>query len=261
MDSLACQTTDAPQGLADQESPAAWGPVATLLWSLLIAIMFLAAQVFTLFIYVVFTMGDPAERTEAAARNLRFDGMLLSFCTFATLLVCVPLIMGIAKLKRGSKLRDYLELKWPPLKQVLRWTLITLGFCLLADGISLLLSQPLVPEFMLKAYRSASPRWLLWLALVIAAPIFEEICFRGFIFKGFAASRLRWQGATVVTAALWAVIHLQYDWYLISVVFGLGLVLGTARAMTNSTLLTIWLHSLINALATAQVAVMLLQQK
>jgi membrane protease YdiL (CAAX protease family) len=228
----------------------------------LIAIVFVAAQGLSLITYLLLIKRAPDRAAaDAVVRSLGSDGTFLSLCTFTTLLVCVPLIMGIAKLKRGSKLRDYLELKWPPLKQVLRWTLITLGFCLLADGISLLLSQPLVPEFMLKAYRSASPRWLLWLALVIAAPIFEEICFRGFIFRGFAASRLRWQGATIITAALWAVIHLQYDWYLISVVFGLGLVLGTARAMTNSTLLTIWLHGLINALATAQVAFMLLQQK
>lgn len=260
---LASPTALEPEAPPAPTSSPVWGPVATIFWSLLIAIVFVAAQVFTLVGYLQLMKEKPVDAAEAQAlvTELRFDGVLLSLCTFATLLICVPLIIGIAKLKRDSNLKGYLELRWPPVKQVLRWTLIILGFCLLADGISLLLSQPLVPEFMLKAYRSASPRWLLWLALVIAAPIFEEICFRGFIFKGLAASRLGWQGATVITAALWAVIHLQYDWYLISVVFGLGLLLGAARAMTNSILLTMWLHSLINALATAQVAFMLLQQK
>lgn len=112
---------------------------------------------------------------------------------------------------------------------------------------------------MLKAYGSASPRWLIWVAVLIAAPIFEEVCFRGFLFKGLAASRLRWQGATVITAVLWAAIHIQYDWYGIGAVFGLGLLLGTTRALTNSTLLTIWLHGLINLLATVQAAIALRQ--
>jgi membrane protease YdiL (CAAX protease family) len=94
-------------------------------------------------------------------------------------------------------------------------------------------------------------------AIVVGAPIFEEIAFRGFLFKGLAASRLRWFGATIITSLLWAGIHLQYDWYEVSVIFVLGLVLGSARAMTNSTLLTIWLHCLVNILATIQVAIML----
>ena len=260
MDPLASPTAVEPQAPAVQNNPPVWGAVTTLLWSVLIAIVFVVVQVFMTGIYILVTFGDPGDKIRAVLRDLHFDGAFLSLCTFATLLVCTPLILGIAKLKRGSKLKDYLGLRWPPLKQVLRWSLITLGVCLLADGISLLLWRPLVPEFMLKAYGSASPRWVLWLALVIAAPIFEEICFRGFMFKGLAASRLRWFGATVITSVLWAVIHQQYDWFLISVVFGLGLVLGTARAMTHSTLLTIWLHSLVNALATVQTAFALLQQ-
>lgn len=210
-------------------------------------------------IYVLFTMGDPGEQLADVLRKLEFDGTFLSFCTFMNVLVGVPVVLGLVKLKRGSALKDYLGLKWPPLKELLRWSLITLVLCFLCDAIFLLLRQPIVPEFMLKAYSSASPRWLLWLAVNIAAPIFEEICFRGFLFKGLAASRLRWSGATLITATLWAGIHLQYDWYGLAAVFALGLLLGAARAMTSSTLLTIWLHCLINLVATAQVAIALAQ--
>lgn len=248
-----------PQRPEDQKSFPVWGAVATLAWSVLIAIVFLVAQLFIMLIYVFPTRQLPREEAKTAFMNLRFDGIFLSVCTFATLLVCTPLIVGIVKLKRGSNLKDYLALKRPPLRQLLRWSLFTLAFCLLSDGIAYLLGQPILPDFMLKTYWTASPRWLLWLALVIAAPIFEEVCFRGFIFKGIAASRLGWAGATIVTAILWAAIHTQYDWYGISFVFGLGLLLGAARARTNSTLLTVWLHSLINLLATAQAAFALWQ--
>ena len=247
-------------GAADENSSAVWGPVATLLWGVLIAIVFLVAQIFAAVIYIVATMRElPRDKVHAVLAGLKFDGMFLSLCTFATLLVCTPLIVGIAKLKRGSKLTDYLGLTVPRPRQFLQWSLITSVFCGLTDLILSLLHQQTVSDFMLKAYGSTNPRWILWLALTVGAPISEEIFFRGFIFKGLAVSHLRWYGATVVTSVFWAAIHVQYDWYGISAIFSLGLVLGIARAMTNSTLLTIWLHCLVNVLATAETAIALRQ--
>jgi membrane protease YdiL (CAAX protease family) len=258
MDPLASSdpATESPE-TASPHRFAIWGPVVTLLWTVLIGIVFVVVQFFVAVIYVIITMSElPREKVDAALAGLVFDGTFLSLGTFATLLVCVPLVLGIAKLKRNSKLTDYLGLIVPRPRQFWRWTVIIILFCVLADVISSLLRVP-VPEFMIKAYTSANPRWALWLALGIAAPVFEEIFFRGFLFKGLAASRLRWPGATVITSVLWAAIHLQYGWYEISIIFALGLVLGTARAMTNSTLLTMWLHCLVNVIATAQLAFML----
>jgi membrane protease YdiL (CAAX protease family) len=238
---------------------AVWGPLATLLWTVLIGVVFMVVQICTAAFYIAFTMDHPPPRDKLhdTLAALQFDGRLIALCTFATALICVPLITGIVKLKRGAKLKDYLALRLPSARQLWRWSLFTVAFCLLMDGVLTLLHQPPVSEFMLKTYVSTSPRWILWLALAIGAPVFEEICFRGFIFKGLAASRLRWQGATLITALLWASIHVQYDWYGVSGIFALGLVLGTARAMTKSTLLTICLHCVINLLATAETVIAL----
>jgi membrane protease YdiL (CAAX protease family) len=255
MDPVASDSQPTP----GQNSSAVWGPVATILWTVVIAIVFLIAQIVAVFIYAVVAVRHLSRaEAEAAIRSLQFDGTLLFFCTFATLLVCVPVIVGIAKLKHGSRLADYLGLNVPRLRQLLLWSFITSVFCGLIGVISTLLSQP-APEFMLKVYASADPPWVLWLALAVDAPVFEEICFRGFIFKGLAASRLRWSGATLITSVLWAAIHVQYGMFDISVIFALGLVLGTARAMTNSTLLTIWLHCLVNVIATVETAIALRQ--
>jgi len=241
--------------VTDQGSSAVWSPVLTLLWTGLIAIVFVVVQIVAAVAYTVATVLELSHaKVEAALAGLKFDGIFLSLCTFATLLICTPLVVGIMKLKRGSKLKDYLGLIVPRPGQLWRWSLVTIAYCVITPAILSLLHQSKAWEFMLKVYSSANPRWLIWLALVICAPVFEEIAFRGFLFKGLAASRLRWYGATVVTSVLWAVIHLQYDWYEISGIFVLGLVLGTARAMTNSILLTIWLHCLVNALATAEMA-------
>lgn len=226
---------------------------------MVIGIAFVAVQIFAAGIYVLTRIGDPGAKLDAVLRSLEYDGTFLGVSTIASALICVPAILGIVKLKAGSKLKDYLGLKRPDLRQALRWALITCAFCLLSDGFYSLLGRPIVPEFMLKAYGTASPRWILWLGIVIAAPIFEELCFRGFVFKGLAASRLRWVGATIISALLWAIIHMQYAWPEMVVIFGLGIVLGTARAMTGSTLLTIWLHALINVVATVQTAIALRQ--
>jgi hypothetical protein len=44
-----------------------------------------------------------------------------------------------------------------------------------------------------------------------------------------------------------AIIHLQYDWYVIAQIFVFGLLLGWLRWASGSTILTILLHALINA--------------
>jgi len=78
------------------------------------------------------------------------------------------------------------------------------------------------------------------------APIGEETLFRGFLFRGWHRSSYDAWLAIVVTALLWAIIHLQYDHYYMALVFVYGLVLGWFRLVASSTILTILLHSVIN---------------
>jgi hypothetical protein len=95
---------------------------------------------------------------------------------------------------------------------------------------------------------------LLWVAVALAAPLFEELFFRGFLFRGLCGSALGAAGAIVVTAALWALIHVQYDGYEIASIFAFGLVLGIARHRSGSTWTPIGMHALLNFIAMTQVA-------
>jgi membrane protease YdiL (CAAX protease family) len=110
---------------------------------------------------------------------------------------------------------------------------------------------------MLAAYQSAGFAPLLWLALVVAAPLAEEVFFRGFLFQGVRHTRLGASGAVLFTSFAWALVHVQYDSYEISTVFVLGLILGVARLRTNSLYTTIAMHALVNLLATLEVAMYL----
>jgi membrane protease YdiL (CAAX protease family) len=235
-----------------------WGPVGTILWGGFILGLLVTTQAVTVVFYILLTRGviSPGQASALAA-DLRYDGFLLSLCTFVSTLVCGPVIFGAVKLKRGSKLKEYLGLTLPTRRQIFRWFLIMIAFMALTDAVSILSGKPIVSEFMVKAYSSLRSPWILWIALLVAAPLLEELFFRGFLIKGLADSMVRWYGAVVISSAAWALVHVQYDLYGITTVFVLGLLLGTARVKTGSTILTIFLHSFVNLGATVEVVIYL----
>lgn len=235
-----------------------WGALGTILWSALVVILYTISQLLTAIIYLAITRpGLSSAQLQAIGPELMHDGVLLSIGTFVGAAVVCPVIFVIAKLKRGSKLRDYLGLTLPNKWQWLRWFLAVAAVCLLYDAISLLAGKPIVPEFMPKTYASMKDPWILWLALMVGAPLSEELFFRGFLIKGLSGCALRWYGAVMISAATWALIHVQYGFYDVAMVFCLGLVLGTARVKTGSTLLTMGLHSLVNLGATLETVIRL----
>jgi uncharacterized protein len=79
--------------------------------------------------------------------------------------------------------------------------------------------------------------------------------FRGFLYRGFAASRLGPAGAIGLTSAGWALAHPQYDWPIFTEVFCIGLLYGWIRHRGGSTTTTIILHSVQNAWSIAYLAV------
>ena len=94
---------------------------------------------------------------------------------------------------------------------------------------------------------------LIWIAVVIFAPVFEEIFFRGFLFAGFRNSRVGIIGAILLTAVLWALLHAtQYGIWELLVIFGLGVAFGVARWKTNSLFASLSMHSMWNLIAMVQ---------
>ena len=120
---------------------------------------------------------------------------------------------------------------------------------IVGNAVSWLFGQNIVTSFQNDIFRTASAAgWLLWLwlAVVVVTPIGEEMLFRGFLFRGWLRAPREVWPVIVVTSLLWAVIHVQYDWYVIAQVFSFGLLLGWMRWATGSTILTILLHGVIN---------------
>ena len=53
-------------------------------------------------------------------------------------------------------------------------------------------------------------------------------------------------GAIVLTLALWAAMHQQYNWYYRSQIFLAGLIFGYLRYRSNATWLTVMTHGFFN---------------
>jgi hypothetical protein len=235
--------------------PQHWRFWGTLAWGTGVAAVFVLLQIGTIVAMARLPhVGTPESELGRFFESTSGDGTLFSLATFVTTAICCPLILGIIKLKRDAQVRDYLALQAVGLGIALRWFGALAVALLLSDLLTFALGRPIVPDAMAALCETARPAWLFWVALVVAAPLFEELFFRGFLFKGFESSFLGTVGTIVVTAGIWAAIHQQYDAYGIATVFFLGLLFGAARAYGGTLLLPLGMHAAANLVAAIETA-------
>lgn len=230
-----------------------WGFWATLGFSAIIFVLFLALQFITVIAFVsVEKAQHPELDPEVFAKSLSSNGLCIAMMVIVSGLICTPLTLLFAKHRKSISVKDYIGFREPLKSEWVEWLLILAAFLILSDGVGYLLHQPIVPPFMVEAYKSASSLPALLLAIVVVAPIFEEIFFRGFLFQGIRYSRLGPIGAVGITSFVWAVIHLQYGIYGIATVFAMGLMFGIARLKTDSIHLLMVMHSVVGLVATLE---------
>ena len=240
---------------SDQIKAKPWGFWATLGLSAIIFVLFSAVEFLILIIFFSFARGQHPELDLGVyAKSLFSDGSYIAIAVIVSGLICTPVTLLFARLRKNISIKDYLGFRNLPKRGWVRWLLILAAFLFLSDAVSLLLHQPIVPSFMAEAYESASFLPALLFAIVIVAPIFEETFFRGFLFQGIRYSRLGHIGAIGITSLFWAVIHLQYDVYGIATLIAFGLLLGIARLKTDSIYLLMVMHSFANLVATVETA-------
>ena len=226
-----------------------WGSWASVGWTVLAAMVLLGTQALVAIVYAIIRIAaDPRFNIQ----ELGADGRLVALAT----LISAPVVLGLVGLLiylRGWRADAYLALGLPS-GQAALLAALGLGLALAAsDTLTIHLGRPIVPPVMVETVLSA-PLWLIAFAVVVAAPVVEEILFRGFLYRGLAESPRLGPGMAIgITALGWAALHVQYDLYGIATVYLMGLYLGLVRHLSGSTLLTILLHVLANAVATAEV--------
>ena len=180
--------------------------------------------------------------------NLAGDGVAVTVIILVSTPIEVALLMLFAQ-RCGVPAAEYLGWTTPKRADVVFGIAAVAVFIVLADIVSWLAGHGLVTSFQTDIYTTASSQgWLvlLWLSIIVVTPFGEETLFRGFLFRGwFREPKDAWL-AIVGTAALFGLLHVQYDWFVIAQVFGFGVLLGWMRWVSGSTLLTMLLHGLIN---------------
>lgn len=176
------------------------------------------------------------------------DGVAVSLIILISTPVQMVLLWIMAQRAGGDPAR-YLGLVRPSKSEVLMGAAAVVAFIALGNLISWAMGKSIVTGFQTDIYRTASAAgWLpwLWLVVVIVTPIGEETLFRGFLFRGWHRTPGDAWMAILATALLFAVVHVQYDAYVMGQVFVSGLILGWFRWATGSTILAMLMHAMIN---------------
>jgi membrane protease YdiL (CAAX protease family) len=224
-----------------------WGIPATIAWLLF---AFLISIVLATGVFSAWQAGRTTSRT------FTYDGVVITIGALASIPVQVVVLAFAARLRRWTP-AGYFALNIPRRGEIIFAVLCVVALDAVFDLVLYLSGRDLVPLFQVEAYQSAKEAgWLIWLtlAIVVVAPIGEEIAFRGFLYRG-----LMRPGREILTIVLislaWALLHIQYDWLGMAQIFTAGLILGWFRWASGSTTLTIVMHVLINAEAMLETAI------
>lgn len=234
-----------------------WGMWGTTWLGALILAVFYSIQGLVAYAFAAAIVADqPGIAVEQLSTQVETNGQLWAVATCATGVLCTLLIFLLARIRRGISVRDYLGLRALPWRLLLAWLCVGMAVVMVVDGIMVLAGLNIIPVFWVDAYQTAVYLPLFWIALIVAAPVFEECLFRGFLFTGWSNTRLKSAGTVVLTSVLWTLMHAEYDIVHLMTVFAYGLVLGLARSRTGSLMAPLLIHGAINLVATVQITLL-----
>jgi uncharacterized protein len=236
-------------------APQRWGTWTAIGLSLVILLVFVIVQNIVALVFAIIDIFkafssnpglDLMEYFPGLATSLMTNGQMISIAAILSAAAGLGFIYLFVKIRRGFSFREYLELKPIGGRTILILFAVLLGIL----GLSTFVGQ-YVPQqnnnFTIDVYKSAGWLPLLWFAIVVCAPVFEESFFRGFLFVSLKDSAIGPIGTIIFTGLLFAGLHaLQYDMYGVAVVFVLGIVFGLVRYLTGSLWSTIILHAIWN---------------
>jgi uncharacterized protein len=224
---------------SDATGPAtrSWGYGTTLCWATLTIV--LGQAIATLAFLAL---------SSATTGSFRYDGPAVALAT----LILNPVQIGVlvvAARRTGISAREYLALVPFRTGDFLLGLVAAAALAAVIAIYAVATGRALVTPFQIETYLTTpSIAWLilLTLAIVVVAPLGEEILFRGFLFRGWVKAGQNPTLAIAVIAIVWTLLHVQYDWFGMAQVFLLGLLFGWLRWKSGSALLTFVLHALVN---------------
>ena len=231
-----------------------WGPWSTLLWMALIAVVYTLAQLVSALIFLAWWPAAFPDQP-LVLEDLGTNGPLLGVVTLVATIAVLGVVTLAVRLSRVS-LKNYLALRWPSWRSLAVCLGLTALLLLVADFVTTQSGRDVIPDFMTGIYASSRAAGmgffvLLGITLIVLAPLGEEIVFRGFFYRGLSSS-LGPFVAIIVTAATWSALHAQYEFFFMAQIFAFGIFLGWIRWRSDSLIVVMILHAIINALALVQ---------
>ena len=245
---------DPPRAVAPPP-PRVWGAWATAAWSSAIALAFLATQGAVVLAVVARQAGDPgAPQGEELARSLTTDGTVVAWASILSALVCSAMIVMLARARPGMSLRRSIGWRRPNTADVAAGLSTAAVLVVVIEILEHVFVVASHEGWMRDVYVSGRGHLALWIGIVVAAPVFEELFFRGFLFEGLRRSALGDTGALLVTSGAFAALHAQYEVQVLPLVLLVGLALGWLRLRRDSLLAPMVAHATNNLVATVWVA-------
>jgi uncharacterized protein len=231
-----------------------WTPWLTILWAGIIFFLFSISQLIGTIVAALRVM-EPSQvkeiflgGDETQLERALYELDLLWPAAMTSAVIGTLLILLIIRMKKGLSIRDYLNLRGVKPAVWGMWIGITI---LVGAAIEYMVA--LDPEFqtpfMKDVVENTGNLPMLVIAVGILAPIFEEVFFRGFVFKGLERSFLGAHGTIWLTSIVFALIHLQYSWQVMLLIIPMGLLLGYSRHYSGSLIVPIVIHVANNTVA------------
>ncbi len=244
-----------PQSIETQAKP--WGFWATVGFSFIIGVIFILIQLAVIIIIAINGPIEDFDQFVAQIEKLENNGFCLAVMTIIGGVIIIPIILFFAWLRKEISLDDYMGFKQFTLRELWVWSLILIAFIAASDLVLYSSGHSIFSPFMIETYLSAGSVPLLLFALLVMAPLVEELFIRGFLLQGLRYSWLGTGGAIILTSVIWTLMHTQYELIALVHIFITGIILGGAFIKTNSIYIPLILHFLMNLIATVELMIYL----
>lgn len=206
-------------------------------------IIIVVAQLAAVLVVAALAFDPPgAEQNDAITLEIAYQGDTLALGFLFSLPVIIAMLAFVVKVRHGQPFFDYLGLRPIEGMVLARWLLYAVVFFTAVYVSDLVFQRPLIPEWMQTAYVTANYPWLFFIGVAVFGPISEELLYRGYIIKVWAASAVGPVPGTVLLSLLWAAIHMQYDLYDMFWIVLMGVILCVSRLRTDSIVPALIVH-------------------
>jgi membrane protease YdiL (CAAX protease family) len=163
------------------------------------------------------------------------------------LLMVIPIAIIFLWRKVGWKELGFFQFKWQDLALGLGLLLFVYFFSIINNLVMTMLGVVTQAETIFEVLDEIDSLAIFVLASTVLAPIFEEIFFRGFLFKGFR-QKYGWKIALILSALIFSLFHGQVATLIPT--FLLGSLFAYMHQRTGSILPSIIMHFLVNSVGT-----------